>query len=179
MASPVCARSPGLRTPRTARMRREPKRMSEDGSTEEQQAIRSTGTGSRRQTSFAAGMILEELCNVENHALDDKVAARFCPVQRPEEGVVAPRSTVTSRARMTGGGVGLRIVLSRISPPLSPPAARWVAKCRCAVRVARPVLRNLFHRHRWRLVLAPLLCDRCQNIRGQAGRRGHGSALTC
>jgi hypothetical protein len=69
--------------------------MSADGSAEERQAIRSTGTGSRRRTSFAAGMILEELCHVENHALDDEVTALLCPAQS----VVAPRRTVTGRAR--------------------------------------------------------------------------------
>ena len=73
-------------------------RMSADGSAEKRQAIRITGGGT--QTSFTAWMILEELCDVENHALDDEVAAFLCPAQRPEEGVVAPRSTVTGRARM-------------------------------------------------------------------------------
>jgi hypothetical protein len=108
--SNVCAQ------PRTARARtgaqgfrvqglrfRRP-RTSADGSAEERQAIRSTGTDYRRRTSFAAGMIREELCHVENHALDDEVAALLCPAQRSEEGVMVPRRTVKSQATRAEGG---------------------------------------------------------------------------
>jgi hypothetical protein len=148
--------------------------MRADGSAEERQAILITGGGT--QTSFAAGMILEELCHVENHALDDEVAALLCPAQTgggcggAQEHSHRPRAQEGERGRW-------RTVRSRISPPLAHPAAR-LSPDAGAVPVAPPVLRDLFRRHRGRLVLASLLCDRCQHIRGQAGRRGHSSALT-
>ena len=139
--SNVCAQ------PRTARARtgaqrfrvqglrfRRP-RTSADGNAEERQAIRSTSTDSRRRTSFAAGMICEELCHVENHALDDEVAALLCPAQRSEEGVMVPRRTVKSQAtRAEGGERGVDAVSRGLRaaphlPTLAHPAARLPPKC--------------------------------------------------
>jgi hypothetical protein len=48
-------------------------------------------------------MIREKLCHVENHALDDEVAALLCPAQRSEEGVMVPRRIVKSQAARVGG----------------------------------------------------------------------------